>query len=115
MEENKNFKEEIEEAKDNSKENNEVSEAETANNSEEVAGNVKKSGRSMVGTRNGLYLRTIIGGLILYYAYVIVSDMGTASGTSRTLLYVFAAVFGIAGIWIILDSLKRLFKKEYDE
>lgn len=108
MEENKNFKEEIEDAKKNSIEKNEVSEAETADNGE-------KSGRSMVGTRNGLYLRAIIGGLILYYAYVIVFDMGTASGTSRTILYVSAAVFGIAGIWIILDSLKRLFKKEYDE
>lgn len=75
----------------------------------------KKGGRGMVSTRNGLYLRTVIGGLILYYAYTIVSDMGTASGTSRTMLYVFVAVFGIAGIWIILDSLKRLFKKEYDE
>lgn len=115
MEENKNLKEEIEEAKENPIEKNEVSEAETADNSEETTGGGKKSGRSMVGTRGGLYLRTVIGGLILYYAYVIVFDMGTASGTSRTILYVFGAVFGIAGVWIILDSLKRLFKKEYDE
>lgn len=89
--------------------------AEAANNSEEAAGNGKKAARGMVSTRNGLYLRTVIGGLILYYAYTILSDMGTASGTSRTILYVFAAVFGIAGIGIVLDSLKRLFKKEYDE
>lgn len=102
MSENKNFKAEIEET-------------ETADNSEETVDDAKKSGRSMVGTRNGLYLRTVIGGLILYYAYTIFADIGTASSTNRTLLYVFVAVFGIAGIWIILDSLKRLFKKEYDE
>lgn len=102
MEENKDFKAEIEET-------------ETADNSEEGADNKKKAGRSMVGTRNGLYLRAVIGGLILYYAYTILVDIGTALGTGRTLLYVFVAVFGIAGIWIILDSLKRLFKKEYDE
>lgn len=89
-------------------EKNESMEGESANSG-------KKGGRGMVSTRNGLYLRTVIGGLILYYAYTIVSDMGNASGTSRTMLYVFVAVFGIAGIWIILDSLKRLFKKEYDE
>lgn len=115
MEENKNLKAEIEEAEEKPIEKEEILEAETADNSEEAADNEKKAGRSMVGTRNGLYLRAVIGGLILYYAYTILADIGTASGTSRTLLYVFVAVFGIAGIWIILDSLKRLFKKEYDE
>ena len=115
MEENKNFKAEIEETEENPIEKEETLETEIADNSEEAADNGKKVGRSMVGTRNGLYLRAVIGGLILYYAYTILTDIGTASGTSRTLLYVFAAVFGIAGIWIILDSLKRLFKKEYDE
>lgn len=115
MGENKDFKTEIEETEINPVEKEEILEAETAKNSEGAADNGKKAGRSMVGTRNGLYLRAVIGGLILYYAYTILADIGTASGTSRTLLYVFVAVFGIAGIWIILDSLKRLFKKEYDE
>lgn len=96
-------------------EKSEIAQAEADDKSEETAKDGKKAARSMVSTRNGLYLRTVIGGLILYYAYTILSDMGTASGRSRTMLYIFVAVFGVAGIWIILDSLKRLFKKEYDE
>ncbi|MBD5541793.1 MAG: hypothetical protein HDR00_11515 [Lachnospiraceae bacterium] len=115
MEENKNLKTEIEEAEENPIEKNEIMEAESADNGGEASDNEKKAGRSMVGTRNGLYLRAVIGGLILYYAYTIIADIGTASGTSRIWLYIFVAVFGIAGVWIILDSLKRLFKKEYDE
>lgn len=115
MEENKNLKTEIEVTEENSIEESENAETEAANESEETAQSGKKAARSMAATRNGLYLRTVIGGLILYYAYTILSDIGTATGTSRTMLYVFVAVFGIAGIWIVFDSIKRLFKKEYDE
>lgn len=89
--------------------------AEKTDKNTEEAESGKKAGKGMVSTRGGLYLRTVIGGLILYYAYSILSGMQTASGVSRTFLYIFTAVFGIAGVWIILDSLKRLFKKEYDE
>lgn len=115
MGENKNFKTEIKKTEVNPVEKEETLEVEITDNSEGAADNGKKAGRGMIGTRNGLYLRAVVGGLILYYAYTILADIGTASGTSRTWLYVFVAVFGIAGIWIILDSLKRLFKKEYDE
>lgn len=115
MEDNKNLKTEIEETEENPIEESEIAEAEDADKSEETAESGKKAVRSMAATRNGLYLRTVIGGLILYYAYTILADIGTATGTSRTMLYVFVAVFGIAGIWIIFDSIKRLFKKEYDE
>ena len=110
MEENKNPELEVRET---DKEGNSGVEESLAENNESIeaenVGSGKKGGRGMVSTRNGLYLRTVIGGLILYYAYTIISD------TSRTMLYVFVEIFGIAGVWIILDSLKRLFKKEYDE
>lgn len=75
----------------------------------------KGSRKSMMSTKNGLYLRTVIGGLILYYAYTIVAEIGSTSADSRAMLYVFVAVFGIAGIWIIMDSLKRIIKKEYED
>lgn len=123
MEENKNPETELAEAETIETEaakaevtetiETEVAKSEVAET--ENTGSGKKQSRGMVSTRNGLYLRTVIGGLILYYAYTILADIGTAAGTSRTMLYVFVAVFGIAGIWIVLDSLKRLFKKEYDE
>ena len=105
MEENKNLKTEIEETEESSIEESENAEAEAVNESEETAKSGKKAVRSMVATRNGLYLRTVIGGLILYYAYTILSDIETATGTGRIMLYVFVAVFGIAGMWIIFDSL----------
>lgn len=117
MEENKNPETELAETEiietEAAKEG--VTETETEIAGTENTDSGKKQSRGMVSTRNGLYLRTVIGGLILYYAYTILADIGTVSGTSRTMLYVFVAAFGIAGIWIILDSLKRLFKKEYDE
>ena len=116
MEENKNPELEVRET---DKEGNSGVEESLAENNESIeaenVGSGKKGGRGMVSTRKGLYLRRVIGGLILYYAYSIISDMGTASGTSRTMFYVFVAIFGIEGVWLILDSLKRLFKKEYDE
>lgn len=118
MEENKNPETELAETETIETEAAETIESEAAKaeaTETENTGSGKKQSRGMVSTRNGLYLRTVIGGLILYYAYTILADIGTASGTSRTMLYVFVAVFGIAGIWIVLDSLKRLFKKEYDE
>ena len=74
----------------------------------------KKSPRSMTSSRNGLYLRTVIGALILYYAYTIVADITSTPADERTMLYVFVAVFGIAGLWTVIDSVKRLLKKEYD-
>lgn len=74
----------------------------------------KKSPRNMTSSRNGLYLRTVIGALILYYAYTIIADIGSTPADERTMLYVFVAVFSIAGLWIVIDSVKRLLKKEYD-
>lgn len=71
--------------------------------------------KSMLSTKNGLYLRTVIGGLILYYAYTIVAEITSTPADKRMPLYIFAAVFGIAGIWIVIGSLKRIFKKEYED
>lgn len=125
MEENKDSKTEIKETEkeletggdieENRIEKTEAAETETPDKSEEGEEKEKKAAGGMVSSLNGLYLRTIIGGLILYYAYNIFSGIGTASGTNRTMLYAFVAVFGIAGIWIVLDSIKRILKKEYDE
>lgn len=91
----------------------EAAETETVRNSEPEAEN-KKAPRGMTSTRNGLFLRTVVGGVILYYAYSILADIGAASTGSRTMLYVFVAVFSVAGLWIVFDSLKRIIKKEYD-
>ena len=75
----------------------------------------KKTPRRMTATRNGLYLRTVIGGLILYYVYGILSDIAITPADKRTLLYVLTAIMAVAGIWVILDSVKKLLKKEYDD
>ena len=75
----------------------------------------KKRTQPMTATRNGLYLRTVIGGLILYYVYGILSDIAITPADKRTLLYVFTGIMAVAGIWVILDSLKKLFKKEYED
>lgn len=91
----------------------EAAKTETVKNSEPETEN-KKAPRGMTSTRNGLFLRTVVGGVILYYAYSILADIGAASKGSRTMLYVFVAVFSVAGLWIVFDSLKRIIKKEYD-
>ncbi|MGN0132060.1 MAG: hypothetical protein ACI4AA_06445 [Lachnospiraceae bacterium] len=75
----------------------------------------KKASGGMTSTRNGLCLRALIGGMILYYAYTIAADITSTPADQRTMLYVFVAIFCVAGIWIIADSLKRIFKKEYDK
>lgn len=111
MEENKNAETE------NTKEK-EILEAGVSENAEgemtEGDQNKKKSPRSMTSSKNGLYLRTVIGALILYYAYTIIADIGTTPADKRTMLYVFVAVFSVAGLWIVIDSVKKLLKKEYD-
>lgn len=83
--------------------------------SEEESDQEKKTSKSMTATRNGLYIRTVIGAMILYYAYSIFTDIDSTPADDRMMLYVFIAVFGIAGLWIVIDSLKRMLKKEYDK
>ncbi|MCH5281991.1 MAG: hypothetical protein J1E61_11040 [Lachnospiraceae bacterium] len=78
-------------------------------------GENKKPRRSMTSTKNGLYLRTIIGGVILYYVYGILSEISATPADKRTLLYVLTGIMAVAGIWVILDSIKKILKKEYDE
>lgn len=75
----------------------------------------KKTTRRMTSTRNGLYFRTVIGGLMLYYVYGILSDIAITPADKRTLLYVLTGIMAVAGIWVILDSIKKLLKKEYDD
>jgi hypothetical protein len=90
----------------------ENAESTDAENQKESTG---KAQGNMTRTKGGLTLRTIIGAAILYYAYSIVADIDSTPADSRTMLYVFVAVFGVAGIWIIADSLKRIIKKEYEK
>lgn len=88
----------------------------TEDNIEETAEEErKKTPKPMTATRNGLYLRTVIGGLMLYYVYGILSDIAITPADKRTLLYVLTAIMAVAGIWVILDSVKKLLKKEYDD
>lgn len=97
-------------------EKNQMPEVETLEETENVEVREEKKSRSnMTSTRTGLTLRTIIGAAILYYAYSIARDIEQTAEDSRTMLYVFIVVFGIAGIWIIFDSVKRLIKKEYEK
>lgn len=74
-----------------------------------------KTRKGLTSTQGGLTLRTVIGAFLLYYAYTIIRDISLTAEGSRAMLYVFAIVFGVAGIWVIIDSLKRLIKKEYDQ
>ena len=74
-----------------------------------------KKRAGMTGGKGGLYLRTAIGAMILYYAYTIWSDITSTPASQRAPLYVFIAVFVIAGIWIVIDSVRRLIKKEYEK
>lgn len=75
----------------------------------------KKEYKGMIATKNGLFLRGVIGGFILYYGYTILADISTTPADERMLLYIFIAVFGVAGLWIVIDSIKRLIKKEYED
>lgn len=124
MEENKDIETEMTEPlpKDAEAENAEVTEtpaedveAENIQQTEETEQEEgKKSYKGMTSTKNGLTIRALIGAFILYYAYSIASDITSTPAGQRTPLYVFIAVFVIAGILIIADSVKRLIKKEYD-
>lgn len=73
-----------------------------------------KSYKGMTSTKNGLTIRALIGAFILYYAYSIASDITSTPADQRMPLYVFIVIFVIAGVWIVVDSVKRLIKKEYD-
>lgn len=110
MEEKKDTKAEITELP--SKEANAASAQEPDEGSQQEE--KKKSYRGMTSTKNGLTIRALIGAFILYYAYSIASDITMTPADQRAPLYVFIAVFVIAGVWIVVDSVKRLIKKEYD-
>ncbi len=101
MEENKNVGEVTEEI------------VEKTEVSDETTG--KKAYRGMTATKNGLVLRGVVGAFIIYYGYTILADISSTPADERMPLYIFIAVFGVAGIWIIIDTIKRLIKKEYDE
>ncbi len=101
MEENKNMEEVTEDI---------VEETEV---SDETSG--KKEYKGMTATKNGLVLRGVIGAFVIYYGYTILADISSTPADERMPLYIFIAVFGVAGIWIIIDTIKRLIKKEYDE
>lgn len=101
MEENKNMEEVTEDI---------VEETEV---SDETSG--KKEYKGMTATKNGLVLRGVIGAFVIYYGYTILADISSTPADERMSLYIFIAVFGVAGIWIIIDTIKRLIKKEYDE
>lgn len=101
MEENKNMEEVTEDI---------VEETEV---SDETSGN--KEYKGMTATKNGLVLRGVIGAFVIYYGYTILADISSTPADERMPLYIFIAVFGVAGIWIIIDTIKRLIKKEYDE
>ncbi len=70
---------------------------------------------SMFSTRNGLYLRTVMGGLIVYYAYSAISNIESTATSSRMPLYIISGVLALAGVIVILFSVKRLIKKEYEK
>ncbi len=101
MEENKNVEEVTEEI---------VEETEVL---DETTG--KKVYKGMTATKNGLVLRGVVGAFIIYYGYTILADISSTPADERMPLYIFIAVFGAAGLWIIIDTIKRLIKKEYDE
>lgn len=105
MEENKNMEEVTEDIVEET-----VAEAEV---SDETSG--KKEYKGMTATKNGLVLRGVIGAFVSYYGYTILADISSTPADERMPLYIFIAVFGVAGIWIIIDTIKRLIKKEYDE
>lgn len=122
MEENKNMEAEVIETNTTEMENEVAEEntttdevvVETGEEKEETAAK-KKAYRGMTATKNGLFLRGVIGAFIVYYGYTIFADIASTPADERTPLYVFIAVFGVAGFWIIIDSVKRLLKKEYED
>ena len=75
----------------------------------------KKEYKGMTSTKNGLVLRGIIGAFIIYYGYTILADIASTPADERMPLYIFIAVFGVAGLWILIDTIKRLIKKEYED
>lgn len=80
---------------------------------EETAPLEKKPYRGMTSTKNGLFLRSIIGAIVIYYGYSIFTDMAPTDNPAP--LYVIAGIFALAGLLVLADSVKRLVKKQYDE
>lgn len=96
--------------------NTDVVEAETVREEvQEETTEKKKEYKGMTSTKNGLVLRGIIGAFIIYYGYTILADIASTPADERMPLYIFIAVFGVAGLWILIDTIKRLIKKEYED
>lgn len=95
-------------------ENKNVDAVETEDVQEETA-EKKKEYKGMTSTKNGLVLRGVIGAFIIYYGYTILADIASTPADERMPLYIFIAVFGVAGLWILIDTIKRLVKKEYED
>ena len=74
----------------------------------------KAKPKSMTSTRNGLYLRLVIGAMIVYYAYSSVSNIAETVIGKRVPIYIIAAVLAVAGIVVVIQSIIKLVKKDYD-
>ncbi len=74
----------------------------------------KKRAASLSSTRNGLYLRTVIGAIVVYYGYSIIKNINDTLG-NRIPLYIAAALFGVLGLFISVSSIIKLIKKDYTE
>lgn len=69
---------------------------------------MKKEHRKHPLTQMNLLLRTVIGGYLLYLVYLLRNEFGTLPFT------ISMAVFLIAAVILIVDSVKRILTGQYD-
>lgn len=64
-------------------------------------------------TAMNLYLRIFIGGFLVYLAYTLGADLGSAAGSDKIIFGASIVLFGVAGVIIVGWSIYRLAKKDY--
>lgn len=72
--------------------------------------NHKKGG----DTKVGLSLRVLVSAYVLYLAYGLIRGFGDVTGNDRIFIAIAIVVFVAAGGAILILSVKKLIKKEYE-